>query len=122
MKLALALLAFFGSLLPLTAKENAAIPEKPGARQQLAATLQAKTFPEVVFQEQTLASCVAWMKKQGLPVELSAGAIEDTKQTRLTLTLHNVPAIELLKYVTNLTNTKYLIEDSKVTIQPLSAP
>jgi hypothetical protein len=113
------LLALFSFVLPLTAKGKAPTPEQPGANQQLRATLQTKTFAEVIFQDKSLAQCIAWMKEQGVPVEMSPAALEKTKDTRVTLTLHKVPAIETLKYLTNLTNTRYAIEDGKVTILPL---
>ena len=41
--------------------------------------------------------------------------------TRITLTLNNVPLIEVIKYITNLANLKYKIEPFAVNIVPLGA-
>ena len=42
--------------------------------------------------------------------------------TRITLTLANVPLLEVIKYITNLANLKYKIEPFAVSIVPLGTP
>jgi general secretion pathway protein D len=51
-----------------------------------------------------------------------AGAVHETATRPITLSLRNVPLIELVKYVTTLANLKYRIEQSAVLILPKDAP
>ena len=53
------------------------------------------------------------------PVAAAAPAITGGAGTRVTLTLNNVPLIEVIKYITNLANLKYKIEPFAVSIVPL---
>ncbi len=54
----------------------------------------------------------------GIPV-LPGGGGGGGGSTRITLTLNNVPLIEVIKYITNLANLKYKIEPYAVNIVPI---
>ena len=119
MKMPLLAVALFCAATPLFAKEAAPKPESPIQRMEVEQALK-KVFQKVDFKDLKLSECADWLKKQGVPVEMSAAAVEATKDTRVTLTLNNIPALEVLKYITNLTNTKFSTEAGKVIIQPLT--
>ncbi len=53
------------------------------------------------------------------PVAQAAPVVTGGAGTRVTLTLNNVPLIEVVKYITNLANLKYKIEPFAVSIVPL---
>jgi len=55
--------------------------------------------------------------KVGVPIELSAAA--KASNTKITLSLKNVPLTEVIKYITNLARLKYRITSSKVMIVSL---
>ena len=54
----------------------------------------------------------------GIP-QLAGGGGGGGSGTRITLTLNNVPLIEVIKYITNLANLKYKIEPFAVNIVPI---
>lgn len=53
------------------------------------------------------------------PVVQAAPVVTGGAGTRVTLTLNNVPLIEVIKYITNLANLKYKIEPFAVSVVPL---
>lgn len=57
----------------------------------------------------------------GIPGIPGGGAAGGGSGTRITLTLNNVPLIEVIKYITNLANLKYKIEPFAVNIVPIGA-
>ncbi len=58
----------------------------------------------------------------GIPGIPGGGAVGGGgASTRITLTLNNVPLIEVIKYITNLANLKYKIEPFAVNIVPIGA-
>ena len=84
-------------------------------------------FPKIDFRDSTVREAIAFLankakdldpERQGVNIVLS-GATGENDRTRITLTLSNVPLIEVIKYVTNLANLKYKIEPSAVVIVPL---
>jgi hypothetical protein len=100
----------------------------PGANADLARRAEKLIMPEVEFHEATVPEIVTFLNKAtkdldplkiGVPLELSPAALAEAKNTRITLTLKNVPVIEVIKYVTNLGNLRYAIEKDKVLISPL---
>jgi hypothetical protein len=119
MKTPLLAVALMFAAGPLLAKELAPKPESPVQKLELEQALK-KVFPSVSFENLKMSACVDWLKKQGVPVEMSPAAVESTKDTTVTLELNNVPALEVLKYITNLTNTKFSTAGGKVTIYPLT--
>ena len=59
----------------------------------------------------------------GVPAAPAAPAVNPGGAgTRITLTLNNVPLIEVIKYITNLANLKFKIEPFAVSIVPLGTP
>lgn len=96
----------------------------------LAVELSKKEFPIVEFKEATLAECVHWLKAQGIGIEMSpefdapaGGAAEAggnaPASARVTLSLKNVPALEVIKCVANLANAQYRLRAGKVLLQPM---
>ena len=102
---------------------------KPDAKVAITRKLNNIRFPKIDFRDATLREAVAFLvqksrqvdeEKQGVSIELDAGS--ETAQTpRITLTLNNVPLIEVIKYVTNLADVKYKIEPNRVRIAPLGS-
>ncbi|MEO6787079.1 MAG: hypothetical protein ABI318_13190, partial [Chthoniobacteraceae bacterium] len=50
---------------------------------------------------------------------IPGGNANGVSETRITLTLNNVPLLEVIKYITNLANLKYRIEPYAITIVPI---
>ena len=102
---------------------------KPDAKVAITRKLNNIRFPKIDFRDATLREAVVFLvqksrqvdeEKQGVSIELDAGS--ETAQTpRITLTLNNVPLIEVIKYVTNLADVKYKIEPNRVRIAPLGS-
>jgi hypothetical protein len=89
----------------------------PGRVANIMARLQ-KLIPAVNFREASLSDAMSFLTQQtGVSIRLSAEAQATT--TKITLTLKNVPAIEVIKYVTNLASAKYRISGQGVEIVPL---
>jgi len=103
----------------------------PGAHADLARRAEKLIMPKVEFREAKVKEIVTFLNKAtkdldplkiGVPLELSPAVLEEKNETRITLTLNNVPVIEVIKYVTNLANLKYAIEKDKVLISPVPFP
>jgi len=86
-------------------------------------------FPKIDFRDTTLREAIEFLversrqldaEKQGVNIVMDT-ASETAETPRITLTLNNVPLIEVIKYITNLTNVKYKIEPNRVRIAPLGA-
>ena len=103
--------------------------EPPGKTSTAAIThkLESIVFPKINFTDATVREAVEWLATkskdldadgQGVNIVLKLGD-EELNKTRITLTLNNVPLIEVIKYVTNLANLKYKVEPFAVTIVPL---
>jgi hypothetical protein len=60
-------------------------------------------------------------KTNVLPPDVEPAPPAGGPDTRITLTLNNVPVIEVVKYVTNLANLKYRLEPAGISIRPLGA-
>jgi hypothetical protein len=110
--------------------------EEREARKKEARGLKEKlkelVFPKVEFKEVRLSECVKWLKAQGVELEVSPdfnvedagiqlanGEVLRPLDTKITLTLKEVPALEVIKYVTNLANVKYELKGGKVVVAPL---
>jgi general secretion pathway protein D len=57
----------------------------------------------------------------GVPPPAAAPTLSGGSGTKITLTLNNVPLIEVIKYITNLANLKYKVDPYAVYIVPLGA-
>ncbi|MCX6979267.1 MAG: hypothetical protein NTV08_00720 [Verrucomicrobia bacterium] len=81
-------------------------------------------FPKIDFRDATVREAfdflVAKSKGRGVDVVLHRDA-EVGNGTRITLTLNNVPLIEVIKYITDLANVKYKIEPDAVRIVPIGS-
>jgi hypothetical protein len=106
----LLLLALCGSLHSL----EPAAGSKPLPKKELTAELEKKIIPKLQLKEASVAEVVMFMKKLGIPVQATAEFERQTVDTKITLTLNKVPAMEVLKYVTNLSDTKFQVMDGKV--------
>jgi hypothetical protein len=87
--------------------------------EELTAQLKTKMFPLVEFKAASVGECITWLKKNGIPVVATAECERKTAETKLTLTLRNVPAREVLLYITNLSATKFEIAGGKVHLKAL---
>ena len=83
-------------------------------------------FPKIDYREASVPEIIEHLNraskdldpnKIGVPIELSAAA--NASKTKITLSLKNVPLIEVVKYITNLARLEYTITSSKVLIVPL---
>jgi len=108
--------------------------EKPGAetpgKQATAAIsrkLDAIIFPKIDFRDSNVSDVVEYLmvkskefdpEHQGVNIVFS-GEARDWGKTPITLTLTQVPLIEVIRYVTNLANMKFKIEASRVVIVPI---
>jgi hypothetical protein len=98
-------------------KERAAAAKE--TKEQTTARLKAKVFPKVEFKDSMVSECADWLTTQGLEVVLAPGLADAVVNTRITLSLRNVPAYEVLLYVTNLSNLKFEVVEGKVVLMPL---
>ncbi|WP_395741963.1 tol-pal system YbgF family protein [Prosthecobacter sp.] len=87
-------------------------------------------FPAVSFQDTSLADAVEFLRlksrdldtftatpgSKGVPIEVRTNAA--TASARITLDLKDVPMTEVLRYVTELSNTKYIVESNHLLILP----
>jgi hypothetical protein len=117
--------------LAFTLNISAATPApKPTLASVEGTTERAKkiTYPRLEFREAKVSEIVAFLNKTskdldaeklGVPVELSPAALVAAKDTKITLTLKNVPLMEVANYITNLANLKYEITASKVILRSL---
>jgi hypothetical protein len=103
-------------LLPLPAQEASEASGKT-TKKEITAQFTKKVFPKVSFKEASPTECMAWLKKQGLPLEMTPDFEKETAGVKVTLTLNNVPAMEVLKYVTNLSSTRFEVMDSHVLVR-----
>lgn len=107
-------------------------------KQALAKQLSEKVFAVVEFHEATLPECVEWLKKQGVKIEISpeidanSGLVVDpsperanvplerpgTLQQCVTLSVRDVSALEVVRYVTNLANVRYEFKGGRVILRP----
>jgi hypothetical protein len=108
---------------PLVAQEAAAgsTPSEPSKRQVIE-RMQKLKLDRVEFREQTLAQCLDWLKTHGMPLTLDSKLEKKDLECKMTLTLENVPALEALKYVTNLSNTKFLVREGKFVVKSFGQP
>lgn len=101
-------------------------PEAPKPASPEVARVTAIVIPKLVLREASLVEALqelsALAKKAdpaGKGVTIVAPAQNDA---RITLQLSDVPVIEALKYITNLSNMRYRIEADKIVITPLEGP
>ena len=115
-------------LLGLSLIASAATPAlKPNVDSVEGTTKRAEkiTYPRVEFRESKASEVIAFLNKSakdldaekiGVQLELTPAALAAAKDTKITLTLKNVPLIEIVKYVTNLSNLKYKVAASKIVL------
>jgi hypothetical protein len=108
------LLAMF--LSPAPAQQPSEASGKT-TKEEITTQFTKKVFPKVAFKEASPTECIAWLKKQGLPLETTPDFGRETENVKITLTLNNVPALEVLKYLTNLSNTRFEVMDSHVLVR-----
>jgi hypothetical protein len=107
----------------------AELPRQTSAPSTVAITgkLNSIIFPKIDFRDATVREAIEFLaaksksldpEGQGVNIVLKFDDAEFGK-TRITLTLNNVPLIEVIKYVTNLANLKYKIEPFAVSIVPI---
>jgi general secretion pathway protein D len=118
-------------LLGLTLITSAATPApKPNLDSVEGTTKRAEkiTYPRVEFRESNASECVEFLnqtskkidvEKIGVQLELTPAALAAAKETKITLSLNNVPLLEVVKYVTNLANLKYKVAASKIVVMAL---
>lgn len=106
-----------------------------GAREAgIAEKLRAIRFPRIEFLEATLPEVVRYLSDQsrvldpttsgrkGLNIILDSGGDADAAAPRrITLSLTNVPLSEVIKYVTELSGTRFRIDEFAVRILPIGA-
>lgn len=102
----------------LPAQESPVAPGKL-TKEKVEALYTNKVIEKLEFQQITPMEFVAWLKARGLPVEVSEDFEKTTNNTKVTLALKNVPAMEVVKYVTNLTNTRYEVKESHILLSPM---
>ena len=118
-------------LLGLTLISSAATPApKPNVDSVEGTTKRAETitYPRVEFRESKTSEVVAFLNKSakdldtekiGVQLELTPAALAAAKDTRITISLKNIPLLELVKYVTNLSNLKYKVIASKIVLMAM---
>ncbi|HEY3840375.1 MAG TPA: hypothetical protein VGL72_27575, partial [Bryobacteraceae bacterium] len=130
----------------------AAAPAEPTSANQTAAStdtirrkLERIIIPKLEFREATVSEALEFLKKRsveldddsppgdkGVNIVLKTGELPNEipqlpgmgnpNETRITVSLTNIPLIEALKYVTGLANLKFRIEPYAVSVIPLSEP
>ena len=118
-------------LLGLACIAPAATPSLPANVDSVAKTTKRAEkiiFPRVEFREASLQEIAQFLNKVskdldpekiGVEIQVTPEGLVAADKTKITLTLNNVPQIEIVKYVTNLANLRYTIETSKIVLQPL---
>jgi general secretion pathway protein D len=118
-------------LLGLTFIASAATPApKPTVDSAEEITKRAENikFPRVEFHESKASEVVAFLnaktkdldaEKIGVQLQLTPAALAAAKDTKITLTLRDIPLIEIVKYVTNLAGLKYKVTTSKIMLMAL---
>jgi general secretion pathway protein D len=122
------LLSFF---LGLTLIASAATPApKPtlGSVEETNKRAENIKFPRVEFRESKAPEIVAFLnaktkdldaEKIGVQLQLTPAALAAAKDIKISITLNNIPLIEIVKYVTNLANLKYKVTTSKIMLMAL---
>lgn len=106
--------------LPTLGGITASSPQK--AKVDTAQRLEQTIFPSIDINDATLTEIIAFVNKKSGELDPSGDPIEivldvsarDKADIRIKLSMANVPALELLRYVANLTDTKFAIRESKV--------
>jgi hypothetical protein len=118
-------------LLGLTLIASAATPAPKPTFDSVSETTKRTekiTFPRIEFRESKVSEIAALLsaktkeldaEKIGVQLELTPAALAAAKNTSVTLTLKNIPLIEVVKYVTNLANLKYKVTTSKIILMAL---
>ena len=106
---------------------SGARPERPRTAAEVHAKLNAIIFPKIDFRDATLSECAEFitaksktLDPQGVGVSvLIAPSVPPSKTgVRLTLTLKDVPQMEVLKYIVSLSGLQYRIDGAGITILP----
>ena len=129
---------------PPVSPTHAAPPMAPASPDAIIRKLNTIVFPKIDFRDATVREAVEFLtfksksldtNHEGVSIVLltsaeGAGGIPGLEPPpdfipadpyagiRITLTLNNVPLIEVIKYITNLANLKFKIEPSAVVISP----
>jgi hypothetical protein len=110
----------------------AAAPSLPAIVDSVAKTTKRAEkiiFPRVEFREASLQEIAHFLSKKskdldpekiGVEIQITPEGLAAADKTKITLSLNNVPQIEIVKYVTNLANLRYTLETSKIVLQPLN--
>lgn len=103
-----------------------AASEKKDKKSTLSAQLAVLILPKVTFKEATFDSVLEYLKAKA--AELTANKVapsfvlqlppDFTKQTPITLDLSNVPFTEVLRYLGELTSTKFEIQEYAIVVKP----
>ena len=121
------------SIIPGLDAIAAPLQKKAPASRTVAAvadSLKNIIFPKIDFRDATLTEIIQHLnikskeldpQKTGVPITITPSARQSTANVRITLTLKNVPQVEAIKYITNLANLAYRIEDWGVSVASLDA-
>jgi hypothetical protein len=102
------------------AAAGAGAPAKE-SKEQTVARLNKLVLPTVSFNEVPLSECVGWLKGRGLAIELGPELAKKNPEPTVNLALKNVPAMEVVKSITKLTNTRFVVTKGKVTVREVKA-
>ncbi len=101
-----------------------------GGGSKIQRKLERIIIPKLEFKEATIAEALSFLRKKSVeldPDEPKTGVIIQIKfdetpvaDTRITVSLSNIPLIEALKYVTGLANLKFKVEPYAVSVVPQS--
>jgi hypothetical protein len=102
-------------------------PEPAVGLDQTRKLVEGTIVPTIEFREESIPDIFTHLtkvsreldpNKTGIVFELSPGA--KASETRVTLSLKTVPMIEVLKYVTNLSNLRYRVSATKIVVSQLN--
>jgi hypothetical protein len=110
-------------------KSRAAITQGAGLKQTVELRLSKVIVPEINFQEASLGDVLQYISVrtgeltsgQLTPNVIYKGTSEQRENTRITLSLRNVPMTEVIRYVGQLSNTRFAYEEHAVVAEPTSS-
>lgn len=110
-------------------KSRAAITQGAGLKQTVETRLAKVIVPEINFQEASLGDVLQYISVrtgeltsgQLTPNVIYKGSSEQRENTRITLSLRNVPMTEVIRYVGQLSNTRFTYEEHAVVAEPTSS-
>lgn len=110
-------------------KSRAAIAQGASVKQTIEARLAKVVVPEINFQDASLGDVLDYVSArtgeltngQLTPNVIYKGSGEQRQNTRITLSLRNVPMTEVIRYVGQLSNTRFSYDEHAVVAEPASA-